>query len=114
MFCFSEHRTASFKTSEDLEQLRSKEAPTSQQASASSIVTATKVFEIKLTDSDKALLKKLDMEHREKIEIMKKQDETSNIAHVVDVKEEKKKEKKAPKIVAVPNPKSRQSVSLQS
>ncbi|KAK9730657.1 ABC1 atypical kinase-like domain [Popillia japonica] len=112
----AEHRTASFKTSEDLEQLRSKEAPTSQQASASSIVTATKVFEIKLTDSDKALLKKLDMEHREKIEIMKKQDETSNIAHVVavDVKEEKKKEKKAPKIVAVPNPKSRQSLSTSS
>ncbi|KAI4463118.1 abc1 family [Holotrichia oblita] len=112
----AEFRTASLKTSEDLERIRSKEATSSQQASASSIATASKAFEIKLTDSDKALLKKLDMEHREKIEISKKQDETNNIARVVavEVKEDKKKEKKASKIVAVPNPKSRQSLSTSS
>lgn len=79
--------------------------------------SARKSFEIKLTDSDRALLQKLDREHREKMEIEKKVEKTdakeketkTNFVAVDNL--EKKKDKKVFKITAVPNPKSKQTVS---
>lgn len=63
-------------------------------------------LEIKLTPSDKAILKKLDMEHREKLKAAKESDKA--------LKEESGKSSDAPKVKAVPNPKSKQFVRENS
>lgn len=62
-------------------------------------------FKIKLTDSDKELLKKLDMEHRAKLI---KQEEREKAYK----KELEKENVGTSKVTATPNPKSKQKVML--
>lgn len=64
-------------------------------------------LEIKLTPSDKAILKKLDMEHREKMKAAKEVDKNR------DGEERMEKLKEGVKVKAVPNPKSKQFVCIQ-
>lgn len=80
-------------------------------------------YKIKLTDSDRALLDKLDMEHRAKLvkqaDVEKKIEEeqliekTNNLKVSNEVKETQQNyvEKATPKVVSVPNPKSKLKVS---
>lgn len=62
-------------------------------------------FKIKLTDSDKELLNKLDMEHRAKLT---KQEEREKAYK----KELEKENVGKSKVMAVPNPKSKQKVCV--
>lgn len=88
-------------------------------------------YRIKLTDSDKALLERLDMEHRAKLlkeadvkkEIEKDQlkerfqtvataTKEKQMLEKVQPEESKKTEQATPKVVSVPNPKSKLKVLL--
>lgn len=62
-------------------------------------------FEIKLTESDKELLRKLDMEHRAK---MNKQVENQDVNAVEEINE---RGELKPVPISIPNPKSKQNVS---
>lgn len=62
-------------------------------------------FEIKLTESDKELLRKLDMEHRAK---MNKQVENQDVNAVEEIN---KRGELKPVPISIPNPKSKQNVS---
>ncbi|CAH1181702.1 unnamed protein product [Phyllotreta striolata] len=71
-----------------------------------------RVYNLKLTESDKQLLKKLDMEHRAKLIKEKDREESKDLAKTIPAKakdEQTKKEKAT--INVVPNPKSKQKLS---
>lgn len=75
-------------------------------------------FEIKLTKKDKELLKKLDMEHQKKVKIgigkIKSSKESKDVSEDKTrnfVEHDKPSVETAPKVTAVPNPKSKQKVS---
>lgn len=70
-------------------------------------------LEIKLTPSDKAILKKLDMEHREKMKAAKEVDKTRGEEESKSIQDSAgDKPKEAVKMKAVPNPKSKQFVCI--
>lgn len=73
-----------------------------------------RVYKLELTENDKLLLKKLDMEHRAKLIKEQNREENKDLrtSGVLNEKEETKlKEKEASgNITAVPNPKSKQKV----